>query len=83
MSHVDVAMLTLTSHGINNHHKLNNNSDNNHNSTDNNDEGEGIKEGPKQEKGDEGRGSRRRRVASPWCFFLFFFSYYRYTNEYL
>ena len=74
MSHVDVAMLTLTSHSINNHDKLDNNSDNNHNSTDNNDEGEGIKEGPKQENGDEGRGSRRRRVASPMCvFFLFFF----------
>ena len=76
MSHVDVAMLTLTSHGINNHHKLNNNSDNNHISTGNNDKGEGNKDGPKQVKGDEGRGSQHRCIVSPMCVYFFLLQAY-------
>ena len=83
MSHVDVAMLTLTRHGINNHDKLNNNSDNNHNSTDNNDEGEGIKEGPSRRREMRAGARDADALRALGAFFLFFFSYYRYTNEYL
>ena len=75
MSHVNVAMLTtLTSHGINNHHKLNNNSDNNHNSTDNNDEGEGIKEGPSRRM-EMRAGARNADTLRALCV-CFFFSFF-------